>query len=80
MGATAYVLINIHPGQGKQVYERLKVIETITRIDFISGPFDIIIFLTAPDFLTIGQIVMDKIQSIPGVERTLTCPVFHFEP
>ncbi|MEO0102567.1 MAG: Lrp/AsnC ligand binding domain-containing protein [candidate division WOR-3 bacterium] len=80
MRANAYVLINIHPGQGKQVYERLTAIEEITRIDFISGPFDIIIFLTAPDFSSIGQIVMNKIQSIPGVERTLTCPVFSFEP
>jgi|UniRef100_A0A7C3UR17 DNA-binding Lrp family transcriptional regulator len=80
MSASAYVLINVQVNRVRKVYEELMKIKEITLIDAISGPFDIIVSLTAPDFNTLGKIVIDKIQSIPGVERTLTCQVIRFEP
>ncbi|MEO0097521.1 MAG: Lrp/AsnC ligand binding domain-containing protein [candidate division WOR-3 bacterium] len=77
--AEAYILINVGAGKARYVYEELSKIKEITHVDAIAGPFDIIATIKAPDFNTIGKIVIEKIQNISGVERTLTCTIIHFE-
>ncbi len=79
MTASAYILINVKSGRARKVWEELNRIKEITHIDAITGPFDFIAFITASDFNAIGRIVIDKIQSIPEIERTLTCNVIQFE-
>uniref|UniRef100_A0A7V4E4P3 Lrp/AsnC family transcriptional regulator n=1 Tax=candidate division WOR-3 bacterium TaxID=2052148 RepID=A0A7V4E4P3_UNCW3 len=77
--AEAYILITVEAGKARDVYEELSKIKEITHVDAIAGPFDIIALVKAPDFNTIGRLVIEKIQNIPGVERTLTCNIIHFE-
>jgi len=77
--AEAYILITVQAGKARDVYEELSKIKEITHVDAIAGPFDIIALVKAPDFNAIGRLVIEKIQNIPGVERTLTCNIIHFE-
>ncbi len=79
MTANAYILINVRAGEARRVLSELSKIKEITHIDAISGPFDIIATITAPDFNTIGRVIIDKIQPIMGIERTITCNVIQFE-
>jgi DNA-binding Lrp family transcriptional regulator len=41
----------------------------------VTGPFDVIVHAEAPDFKTVAQLVVAKIQAITSVARTLTCIV-----
>ena len=76
---SAYVLIKIKAGKIRDVLKQLRKIHEIRHIDPVTGPYDIIGFVEAPDLATLGKLVLDKIQAIEGIEDTLTCNVITFE-
>jgi DNA-binding Lrp family transcriptional regulator len=41
----------------------------------VSGPYDVIARADAQSLDELGKLVVATIQSVPGVTRTLTCPV-----
>jgi DNA-binding Lrp family transcriptional regulator len=41
----------------------------------VTGPYDVIVKAEAPTMDELGRLVVAKIQSVPGITRTLTCPV-----
>lgn len=79
MIATAYILITVAHGMARKVYEQLQQTKGIVQVHAISGPYDIIATVQGPDFNAIGKLIIDKIQPIEGIERTLTCNVIEFE-
>jgi DNA-binding Lrp family transcriptional regulator len=38
----------------------------------VTGPYDVIALIEAPDLQALGRVITEKIQTIEGVERTLT--------
>ncbi|MDO8885639.1 Lrp/AsnC ligand binding domain-containing protein [Candidatus Oleimmundimicrobium sp.] len=69
----AYILITAEAGEAGNIVKQAKKIEGVTSIDAVTGPYDAITFVEAPDFNTLGNLVVAKIQKIKGVIRTLTC-------
>jgi DNA-binding Lrp family transcriptional regulator len=45
----------------------------ITAADAITGEYDVIAVCEADDVNSIGQMIVDKIQKIDGVFKTVTC-------
>lgn len=74
----AYVLITIAAGKVEPVLKEVSVLAEAKRTDSVTGPFDAIALIEAESFDEIGKIVVDKIQKIEGVTRTLTCLVTKF--
>ncbi|OQX91028.1 MAG: hypothetical protein B6D57_01260 [Candidatus Coatesbacteria bacterium 4484_99] len=70
----AYVLIEVESGKVEGVFQSLKNIKEVERVDALLGPFDLIVFLEAEPY-NIGSIVLNNIQSIDGVKKTTTCNV-----
>ncbi|MBS4015390.1 MAG: Lrp/AsnC ligand binding domain-containing protein [Candidatus Latescibacteria bacterium] len=79
MVATAYILITVAHGTAKKAYEQLSKIQGVAHVHAISGPYDIIAMIQGSDFNTLGNLIVNKIQPIEGIERTLTCNVIEFE-
>jgi DNA-binding Lrp family transcriptional regulator len=79
MRATAYVLINIAAGVAKEVYSKLNKMGSVQRVDAVSGPYDMIALVDGATFNDIGRFVLDKVQTIPGVQNTITCNVIFLE-
>jgi DNA-binding Lrp family transcriptional regulator len=79
MRATAYVLINLAAGASTDVYNELSKMELVQQLDAVSGPYDMIAMVNGPTFNDIGRFVLEKIQAIPGVVKTLTCNVIFLE-
>ncbi|MCX7756769.1 MAG: Lrp/AsnC ligand binding domain-containing protein [candidate division WOR-3 bacterium] len=79
MVATAYVLITVAHGKARKVYEELAKIDGVAQVHAIAGPYDIIAVVHGRDFNAIGNLIINKIQPIDGIERTLTCNVIEFE-
>lgn len=75
---SAYVLITTAAGKVENVIRESSAIPEIKRIDGVTGPFDAISLIEATDFDVIGRTVVEKIQKIDGVTRTLTCLVAKF--
>ncbi|HEY8643213.1 MAG TPA: Lrp/AsnC ligand binding domain-containing protein [Candidatus Dormibacteraeota bacterium] len=69
----AYVLINASPGRALEVAKKMQGQSGISAADAITGEYDVIAVCEAGDVNAIGQLIVDKIQKIDGVFKTVTC-------
>jgi DNA-binding Lrp family transcriptional regulator len=69
----AYVLVKVQAGQVREVVRKLKSVEGITEASATLGPYDVVAVVDTTDVAKLGVITASAIQTIPGVERTLTC-------
>jgi len=73
MAARAYILIETQVGKSRDVATALRLISGVPSVDIITGDFDIIALVEAPDMVGIADLVTGHVQSITGVSRTITC-------
>ena len=70
----AYVLIQTAVNAA-QVARAIRDLDGIETADDVSGPYDVIVLVSADDMHALGELVVTKIQSVEGITRTLTCPI-----
>ena len=75
MSVKAYILANVEVGMGEEVFEALSAIEGVTSAHNVTGPYDVIALVEVPDTAALGELVINEIQLIDGVDYTLTCVV-----
>jgi DNA-binding Lrp family transcriptional regulator len=73
----AYVLIQTKVGVIGDVAGEIAAIKGVMSAEAITGPYDVIARAEAPSLDDLGKLVIQRIQSVAGVSRTLTCPVLH---
>ncbi len=71
----AYILIQTEVASSSRVAEAVRGISGVTRADDVTGPYDVIVHAEAEDVDELGKMVVAKVQAVPGITRTLTCPV-----
>jgi DNA-binding Lrp family transcriptional regulator len=73
----AYVLIETSMGRAAAVASELPGLMfpgvTLTSSDVVTGPYDLIALVESNDLDALAQFVGTGIQSIQGVQRTVTC-------
>jgi len=69
----AYVLINASPGHAIDVARALQGQSGISAADAITGEFDVVAVCEAADVAAIGNLIVEKIQKVEGVFKTVTC-------
>jgi DNA-binding Lrp family transcriptional regulator len=69
----AYVLVQTTTNAA-HVARAIRSIAGVEAADDVSGPYDVIVRLRAASMDELGQLVVNKIQAIEGITRTLTCP------
>ena len=75
VAVNAYVLVQTEVGVSKQVAEAIAAIDGVTFAEDVTGPYDVIARATAQNMDELGRLVTPRIQRVPGITRTLTCPV-----
>jgi DNA-binding Lrp family transcriptional regulator len=70
----AYLLIQNEMGTGARVTEEVSGIQGVTLVRNVTGPYDVIARAEAKDLDALSRLV-DKVQVVPGVTRTMTCPI-----
>jgi DNA-binding Lrp family transcriptional regulator len=70
----AYVYLRVRPGTTTTVRNHLAS-SSARRAVIVVGEWDLLCLLDGPDLASIGSTVLNEIQAIEGVERTLTAPV-----
>ncbi len=73
MATRAYILIETAVGKSREVSSDLKAISGINTVDPVTGPYDIIAVMSAPDLNAVGELVTRQIHTISGIVRTVTC-------
>ncbi len=69
----AYILIETQVGKTRDVATALRSLSGVPSADIITGDFDIIALVEASDMVSMADLVTGRVQSIPGVIRTITC-------
>ncbi len=73
MATKAFILIETAVGKSRDVVSALQGINGMASVDAVTGPYDIIAVLEAPDLNAIGGLVTGQIHVIKGIQRTVTC-------
>ena len=73
MASKAFILIETAVGKTREVASTLKSVEGMQSVDVVTGPYDVIAVIDAPDINTMGTLVTEKIHTLSGVVRTVTC-------
>ena len=72
MAVKAFILIDTSPGKAKEVAQKLRQVHGVSAAHAVTGPHDIIAVVESSDVSSLGEMVVQKIQSVTGVNRSLT--------
>ena len=73
MDTRAYILIETQVGKSRQIAEALRSFDQVQFADVITGSFDVIALIEAPDMAAVADLVTGQVQGLKGVLRTITC-------
>jgi len=69
----AYILITIDAGKVMSALTEIRTIEGVKSAHATIGPYDIIAFVEFENPSDLTSLIVDNIQKVGGVSRTLTC-------
>jgi DNA-binding Lrp family transcriptional regulator len=75
MVVQAYILVQTEVGKAADVARAIAAIKGVTLAEDVTGPYDVIVRAEGPTVDELGTLVVSSIQAVPGITRTLTCPV-----
>jgi len=78
MSVQAYILIQTEVGKASSVAKAVSAIAGVTIAEGVTGPYDVIMRAQSASMEDLGRTVLAKVQAVPGITRTLTCPVTTF--
>jgi DNA-binding Lrp family transcriptional regulator len=78
MSVQVYILIQTEVGKASSVAAAISSIPGVTSSEGVTGPYDVIMRAESPSMEDLGRTILAKVQAVPGITRTLTCPVTHF--
>jgi DNA-binding Lrp family transcriptional regulator len=73
----AYILIQTEIGVVGSVAAEVPGVKGVTSSEAVTGPYDVIARAEARNLDELGKLVVRRVQDVPGITRTLTCPVVH---
>ena len=77
MTVQAYILIQTDVGKAAEVAAEIAGVTGVIRAEDVTGPYDVIVRAEASNVDELGKLVVARVQAVPGITRTLTCPVVH---
>lgn len=72
MSVEAYIFIECEHARSKEVQEALLKVGGVKEARIVTGPYDIVALVAASSFKVMGEVVLQKIQAIKYVKKTLT--------
>ena len=76
LGTSAYVSLSIEQNSWREVSARLGRLLYVEHVWMLGADFDVLVLVRAPDNAALRDLVLDRIQAIPGVQTTRTWLVF----
>lgn len=75
----AYILVSLLPEplvSHRELAERIARLEGVYEADLVSGEWDLLLKVRARSMQEIGELVIEKLRTMGGVGRTVTCVSF----
>ncbi len=71
----AYILVQAQLGKSRLVAKAIANVRGVKMVHPVTGLYDVIVYLELPDMDSLSELVVKKVQSLKGVERTHTAIV-----
>jgi DNA-binding Lrp family transcriptional regulator len=75
MSVQVFILIQTEVGKASAVAAAVSAIAGVTLAEGVTGPYDVIMRAESASMEDLGRSILAKVQAVPGITRTLTCPV-----
>ena len=75
MAVSAYILIQTEVGKAADVASEVRAIDGVVSADDVTGPYDVVVRVTAPSIDDLGRLVVSRVQMLDGITKTTTMPV-----
>jgi DNA-binding Lrp family transcriptional regulator len=75
MSVHAYVLVQTEVGRSAEVAIAIGALPGVDAAEDVTGPYDVIVRASGATIDELGSMVVSSIQKVPGITRTLTCPI-----
>ena len=75
MSVQVFILIQTEVGKASSVAAAVGAIAGVTLSEGVTGPYDVIMRAESPSMEDLGRSILAKVQAVPGITSTLTCPV-----
>ncbi|HXY46622.1 MAG TPA: Lrp/AsnC ligand binding domain-containing protein [Thermoplasmata archaeon] len=69
---TLYLLVETDVGRLEEVLKRIRSVPSVTEVQAVTGPFDLIVKVQAQHINAALDIVVHRIRKIPGIKSTET--------
>ncbi|MEU5893246.1 Lrp/AsnC family transcriptional regulator [Streptomyces sp. NPDC047461] len=76
LGTSAYVTLTIEQNAWRDISRELRDMPYVEHVVLLTGDFDVLVLVRAPDNLALRRVVLENIQAVPGVRSTRTWLVF----
>jgi len=76
LGTSAYITMGIDQNAWRDISRELRRIPYVEHVALVTGDFDVLVLVRAPDNLALRKVVLESIQAVPGVRSTRTWLVF----
>ena len=76
LGTSAYVMLGIDQNAWRDISRELREIPYVEHVALVTGDFDVLVLVRAPDNIALRQVVLGSIQAVPGVRSSRTWLVF----
>ena len=73
---SAYVCLAIEQNAWREVHDALAAVPYVEHVALVAADFDVIVLVRAPDNVTLRDVVLEQVQSVPGVRSSRTWLVF----
>nr|WP_153426986.1 Lrp/AsnC ligand binding domain-containing protein [Streptomyces alkaliphilus] len=70
-------MIQTEVGKASTVADVISELPGVVQAEDVTGPYDVIARAEADSVDELGRLVVAEVQRVPGITRTLTCPVVH---
>ena len=75
MTVQAYILVQTEVGTASGVTASIRTLDGVSVVEDVTGPYNVIVRAEAATMDDFGHGLLSAIQAIPGITRTLTCPI-----
>jgi DNA-binding Lrp family transcriptional regulator len=69
------MLIQTEVGRAEVVAKQLAGLPGVSSAEYVTGPYDVVARVSAATLDELQRAVVDKVQLVAGITRTLTCPI-----
>jgi DNA-binding Lrp family transcriptional regulator len=71
----AYILLQVDVGTDAAVARKVADLPGVLSVRIVTGPHDIVVRAEADSIDELGKRILRPMSEIPGIARTLTCPI-----